>query len=202
MKRPNSGCGYRKNCVYFCKSMTHTPIILPKPRKSQISVGSKNFLWYNESMDWKFYIGIIAGVIAFIAYIVYIRSILKGETKPNKATWWIWTFMGAVIGVSYYFSGAENTIWVPFVEFIGPFSIALLSLKYGEGGLEDRTDIICLTGAIISIILWIIFKNPVVALVTNLAVDSFALIPTIKKSSKSPAEKISGHGLVQAWQIL
>ena len=138
-------------------------------------------------MDWKFYIGIIAGVIAFIAYIVYIRSILKGETKPNKATWWIWTFMGAVIGVSYYFSGAENTIWVPFVEFIGPFSIALLSLKYGEGGLEDRTDIICLTGAIISIILWIIFKNPVVALVTNLAVDSFALIPTIKKSYKRPA---------------
>src|SRR3989344_7303450 len=128
--------------------------------------------------DIKVVLGIIAGVIAFLAYIVYIISIFRGGSKPNRATWWIWSFMGLVIGISYYFSGAENTIWVPFVEFIGPFSIALLSLKYGEGGLEDRTDIICLTGAIISIILWIIFKNPVVALVTNLAVDSFALIPT------------------------
>ena len=138
-------------------------------------------------MDWKFYIGILAGVVAFFAYVIYIRSILKGETKPNKATWWIWTLMGAVIGVSYYLSGAVNTIWVPFVEFLGPFSIALLSLKYGEGGLNDKTDIICLTGATISIILWIIFKNPVVALVTNLVIDAFALIPTIKKSYKRPA---------------
>lgn len=137
-------------------------------------------------MDWKFYIGILAGIIAFVAYVVYIKSILKGESKPSRATWWIWTFMGGVVGLSYYFSGAENTIWVPLVEFIGPFSIALLSLKYGEGGLEEKTDIICIAGAVISIILWIIFKNPVVALVTNLLVDSFALIPTIKKSYLRP----------------
>ena len=136
--------------------------------------------------DTKTAFGIVAGVIAFLAYIVYIVSIFKGESKPNRATWWIWSFMGLVIGVSYFFSGAENTIWVPLVEFLGPLSIAILSIKYGEGGLDDRTDIICLTGAIISIILWIIFDSPVVALVTNLVVDSFALIPTIKKSYLRP----------------
>ena len=136
--------------------------------------------------DTKAILGMIAGVIAFLAYIVYIISIFRGKTKPNRATWWIWAFMGLVVGLSYYASGAENTIWVPFVEFIGPFSIALLSIKYGEGGLENKTDLICLFGAIVSIILWIIFDNPVVALVINLAVDSFAIIPTIKKSYLRP----------------
>ncbi len=137
-------------------------------------------------LDTKAILGVIAGVIAFVAYVIYVASILRGKTKPNRATWWIWAFMGLVVGLSYYASGAENTIWVPFVEFLGPFIIAILSIKYGEGGLTSRTDLFCLLGAIISIFLWIIFDNPVIALVTNLAIDSFAIIPTIKKSYLRP----------------
>jgi len=136
--------------------------------------------------DVKAVLGIVAGVIAFLAYIVYVISIFRGGSKPNRATWWIWAFMGLVLALSYQFSGAENTIWVPYVEFLGPLIIAILSLKYGEGGLNDRTDAICLFGATLSIVLWIIFKNPVVALVTNLATDSFAIVPTIKKSFLRP----------------
>ena len=81
--------------------------------------------------DIKVVLGIIAGIIAFLAYIVYLISILRGKTKPNRATWWIWAFMGLVVGLSYHSSGAVNTIWVPYVEFLGPFSIAILSIKYG-----------------------------------------------------------------------
>ena len=137
-------------------------------------------------LDIKTILGIIAGIIAFSAYIIYIVSIFRGKTKPNRATWWIWAFMGFVLALSYYYSGAENTVWVPIVEFIGPLSIAILSLKYGEGGLKSKTDIICMAGALISVLLWIIFNNPVIALVTNLAIDSFAIIPTIKKSYLRP----------------
>ena len=136
--------------------------------------------------DTKAILGIIAGIIALLAYVIYIISIFKGGTKPNKATWWIWTFMGLVLALSYDFSGAGNTVWVPYVEFLGPFSIALLSLKYGDGGLRDKTDLFCLWGAVLSIVLWIVSQNPVVALITSLAVDSFALIPTIKKSYLRP----------------
>lgn len=136
--------------------------------------------------DIKVVLGLIAGIIAFLAYIVYIISIFRGGSKPNRATWWIWSFMGLVLALSYHFSGAENTIWVPYVEFLGPLSIAILSIKYGEGGLDDKTDLFCLLGAFISVLLWIIFNNPVIALVTNLAIDSFAIIPTIKKSYLRP----------------
>ena len=136
--------------------------------------------------DVKVVLGVVAGVIAFLAYIVYIVSIFRGRSKPNRVTWWIWAFMGLVLALSYQFSGAVNTIWVPYVEFLGPFSIALLSIKYGEGGLTNKTDLFSFFGAVISIILWIIFDNPVIALVTSLAVDSFAIIPTIKKSYLRP----------------
>lgn len=139
-----------------------------------------------QHISIQFILGIVAGIISFVAYIIYVRSILKGESKPNRATWWIWTFMGFVLAASYYFSGARDSIWSPIVEFIGPLIIALLSIKYGEGGLKDKTDLYCLIGSLFSIILWIIFNSPVVALVINLFIDAFALIPTIKKSYKRP----------------
>lgn len=137
-------------------------------------------------MDIKFYLGIIAGIISLSAYLIYIRSILKGESKPNRTTWWIWTFMGAILATSYYFTGARNTIWAPVVEFFGPLSIAILAIWYGEGGRKNRTDVICFFGGIVSILLWIIFRSPVIALVFALATDVFAIIPTIKKSYLRP----------------
>ncbi len=131
-------------------------------------------------------IGIVAGLVASLAYIFYIIAILKGETKPDKVTWWIWSFMGIVLGTSYYFSGASNTIWVPMAEVVGPLSIAILSFWYGEGGLADKMDLFCLAGGITSIILWIVFKSPLIALITNIATDVFAAIPTIRKSYLRP----------------
>lgn len=136
--------------------------------------------------DIQFYLGIFAGIISFGSYLIYFHSILKGKSKPNRVTWWIWTFMGAVLALSYYFSGARNTIWAPIVEFIGPFLTALLSIKYGEGSMADKTDLVCFFGGVISIFIWILFDAPVAALIINLVIDGFAIIPTIKKSYLRP----------------
>ena len=79
--------------------------------------------------DIKVVLGIIAGLIALSAYLVYVISIFRGGSKPNRATWWIWSFMGLILALSYQFSGASNTIWVPYVEFLGPLIIAILSIN-------------------------------------------------------------------------
>ncbi|PIR40356.1 MAG: hypothetical protein COV33_00150 [Candidatus Zambryskibacteria bacterium CG10_big_fil_rev_8_21_14_0_10_34_34] len=132
--------------------------------------------------------GIIAGIFSFSAYLFYIVAILKGKTKPSRATWFIWAFIGIILAISYRASGAEDTIWVAVSEAIAPTIIALLTIKYGVGGTE-KIDIIAFIGALISLILWWIFGTPVVALVTNLAIDFFAAIPTIKKSWHKPDEE-------------
>src|SRR5688572_11025851 len=90
--------------------------------------------------------GKVAGVVSFVAFVPYILAILRGETKPNRATWWIWTVVGFMLGASYYSSGANNTIWVPVSYIVGPLVTALLSIKYGEGGW-NRFDKGCLLGA-------------------------------------------------------
>ena len=130
-------------------------------------------------------VGGVAGIIAFSAYVIYIIAVLKGTTTPSRATWFIWSVLGIIIGLSYFFSGARTTIWVPLGEVLGPLVIAILAIKYGEGGWT-KLDRFCIFGSAISLALWGISGSPIVGLLSSVTVDIIAAIPTIVKSYKRP----------------
>lgn len=129
--------------------------------------------------------GPVAGILAIIAFFLYIFTVLWGKTRPNRATWWILTIEGIIVLASYYTLGARDTIWIPMSYVIGSLMIAILSLRHGEGGWT-LFDKICLGGAGISIALWWLLADPFVALSTNIATDLFGLFPTIRKSYLHP----------------
>ncbi len=129
--------------------------------------------------------GRLAGLLSLAAFVPYILAILRGKTRPNRATWWICTTNGLVLGASYYSLGAENTVWVPVSYIVGPLVTALLSVRHGEGGWTtfDRT---CLLGAGTGLALWWWFDSPEVALVMTVAVDFAGALPTIRKAYRAP----------------
>jgi hypothetical protein len=130
-------------------------------------------------------IGIIAGLLAFCAIPIYVIDILRGNTKPSKVTWWMLALLNIAITASYFASGARDTIWIPFAYAVGYIFVALLSIKYGEGTWE-RTDFICLVGALIGIAAWWFFQSAYVALAILIVADFLALAPTIKKAYLRP----------------
>ncbi|MSU55821.1 MAG: hypothetical protein EXS51_00715 [Candidatus Taylorbacteria bacterium] len=130
-------------------------------------------------------IGMSAGILSFAAYVLYFFSTFRGETKPNRATWWILTLVGSLIAASYYASGARDTIWVAVSYVLGPAIIAVLSLRYGEGTWE-RLDKICLAGALAGAVIWYLSDSAITALTINILMDFLGLIPTIKKSYLRP----------------
>lgn len=130
-------------------------------------------------------LGIAAGAISFVGYAIYAYSTVKGSTKPNRATWWILTLVGIMIASSYYSEGARNTIWVAVSYVIGPLLVAVLSIKYGESGWETL-DILCLSTACLSALIWYFYQSPFTVLVVNIVMDFVALVPTIKKSYLRP----------------
>lgn len=129
--------------------------------------------------------GILAGLFSIAAYVPYIRSILKGETKPNRASWSIWTVVSLIIAVSYYAAGARETMWVIIAYVFGSSIISLLSIKHGEGGWTpfDRK---CVYIAGASLVLWGIFSSALIALFMNTLVDFSASMPTIRKAYHDP----------------
>ncbi len=141
--------------------------------------------------------GILAGVLSFVAYPIYIRDILRGITKPSKVTWWILALLNGVITASYYASGARDTIWIPVSYTIGFSVIAFLSLKYGEGSWE-KSDWICLAGACISLLAWWFLQSAEVALYLLIVTDFIGLAPTIYKSYKRPWTESKASWVVAA----
>src|SRR5689334_14534853 len=130
------------------------------------------------SPDFQALLGQIAGAASLLGFLPYIYEIVQGKTRPNRATWWIWTVVGATLCASYYASGARHTVWVPVSYVVGPLVTALLSLKYGEGG-SGRFDRACLGVCLLSLPAWWLARSPLAALMINIGVDLLGALPTI-----------------------
>jgi len=129
-------------------------------------------------MEIQAILGIAAGVISTAAYIPYFASILKGRTRPNRATWWIWAVLGIIICASYWSVGARSTFW--YTLPIGMVTTALLSLKYGVGGWTPF-DRLCLGGAAAGLLLWWVSGIPFTALAVGMIIDMIGYFPTMRK---------------------
>ncbi len=87
-------------------------------------------------MDVLLVFGILAGLLSVISYIPYVLDTLKGSTKPERATWFIWSVLTTILLFAQLAKGATNSIWLTVVQTFGPILIFLLSIKYGEGGFK------------------------------------------------------------------
>lgn len=134
-------------------------------------------------------IGIVAGVISFLAHPLYIVAILKGETKPHILTWVPSAVLAGITLFLYQKAGGEETIYVPMGDFFGLLSIGILSLWYGDKGSIGWDDWICFSIAALGIGIYLAFGDPLIAFGASLVAEVFALIPTMKKTFWYPVQE-------------
>lgn len=126
-------------------------------------------------------IGQIAGVFAVIQVIPYIVSILRGHTKPERMSYFIFFFVDAISVSSYIAVGARTTIWTGIVYVFTGLTIFLLSLKYGMGGFS-KLDIFCLFLALVGLLVWVTTSSALLALCFSVLAAKIGYLPTIKKA--------------------
>ncbi len=130
-------------------------------------------------------LGIIAGILSLVGYIPYLLTTVRGNTRPNKATWFIWTVVGGLLAFSYLAEGDQNSIWLPLGYFLGPLITAIVSIRYGYSEWS-KLDKVCIVVAMISVIPWILSKNATFTLLINVLIDATGAIPTVIKSYREP----------------
>jgi hypothetical protein len=136
-------------------------------------------------LNWHATIGIAAGILFLAGNIPYILSIRRGETRPNRVSWLVWTTIGFILVGSYYTLGATSTLWLPLCQAIGQAIITCYAFKYCQGKWT-KLDKICLTGAGLSLLLWWRSGSAEIALVMNMLMDVLGAIPTIVKMYREP----------------
>jgi len=142
-------------------------------------------------MDAIKFFGYLSGTLSVVAIIPYIYDILKGNTKPERASWFIWSALGLIAFFSQMEKGATNSLWMVGTSTVAVIVVSLLSLKLGYGGFSKR-DKISLLIAAFGILLWFITKEAAFALFITIFVDSIGSFLTTLKSYEDPeSETIS-----------
>jgi hypothetical protein len=80
-------------------------------------------------------------------------------------------------------------IWLAGASAVQAVFIFGLSIKHGMGG-KGKLDIICLSIALVGIILWQVTRQPVLALYFAILADFTGIIPSIIKTYKRPETEI------------
>jgi hypothetical protein len=128
---------------------------------------------------------ILSGLIVLIGAPPYLFDILKGKTKPERATWFIWSVQGCIAFGSQAVLGAHWSLWFVGLNAAGNLAVWLLSLKYGVGGWK-RIDIAALIIAAVGLLLSLVTRNALLALWGVVIADFAGVIPTLQKTYHHP----------------
>lgn len=135
----------------------------------------------NQNFVW------VALVIAIAGNAFYLKDTLKGETKPNRVTFFLW---GAAPLVSYYAqrtSGDGNQIFYTLTIALMPFAILAASFVDKRAyWATTKFDIACGVLAVAALVILVSTGNGLLALMLSIVADFSAALPTLLKSYKFP----------------
>lgn len=131
------------------------------------------------------FLAICSGLLAIGSHLPYLRDILAGKTRPERASWLIWSVLGSIAFTSQLAKGATVSLWLNAGDTLGVLLVFILSINTGVGGLAKK-DVVSLFLATIGIALWLLTNEPLLALVIVILVDLTGAWLTVIKAYEEP----------------
>ncbi|HNV96934.1 MAG TPA: hypothetical protein PKL13_01290 [bacterium] len=149
------------------------------------------------------YLVFVGAFVGLIFTIPYIKETIKGNTKPNRVSWLLWSIAPTIGTVASISNGVGWSALPVFMSGFIPFLVFIVSFinKNSYWKLE-KFDYLCGLFSVLALIFWAITKQPIIAIVFAILSDFSAAIPTLKKSWKYPeTETVSAYvgGLFSAF---
>ncbi|HTW96559.1 MAG TPA: hypothetical protein VMD74_02785 [Candidatus Methylomirabilis sp.] len=146
-------------------------------------------------MNLKLFFGIISTIIALVSFFPYLKDILGKKTFPHIYSWLVWSILQSVGAAAMLRGGASFGALSLAAGSLFCITIFFLSFKYGTKNIT-KFDTICLIGAIITIIVWLFQRNPLLSIILVTVIDIIAFMPTYRKGFADPgSETISTYFL-------
>lgn len=133
-------------------------------------------------------IGVIAVILAFVAYVPYFRDIIKGKTKPHIYSWFIWGFLTTIIFALQIKGGGGAGAWVTLSAAVCSFIVFFLGLRGGQKDIT-KSDTLFFISALAATGLWVFAKQPTLSVILLVSIDMLGFLPTIRKSWHKPHEE-------------
>lgn len=133
------------------------------------------------------YLVLLGAAVNIFGSLLYVKNTIAGRTKPNKITFLLWS-AAPIIGAAAAFSKGAGWAALPvFMAGFCPLLIFVSSFFNKKSYWKLKTlDYVCGILSVMALILWLITKEPIVAIIFAITSDVLAALPTLIKSYKFP----------------
>ncbi len=138
--------------------------------------------------DYKIFLGLVSVIISVACYVPYFKDIVKGTTKPHVFSWLVWSLLTGIAFFAQLTNGAGAGAWVTGVSSLACLAVAIVALRYGEKNITPL-DWWAFGGALVSLGLWGVTANALLAVILVTITDALAFVPTFRKSYYKPDEE-------------
>ncbi len=132
------------------------------------------------------YFGVASGVLGTIAFVPYIADTLAGRTRPQRASWLIWSILGSIAVMSQIYEGATVSLWFAVVQVGGTIIVFVISIWAGTGRFLSKTDYYILGLASIGLLLWYFTETAAYALAITISISLLGGLATVVKAWHYP----------------
>jgi hypothetical protein len=130
---------------------------------------------------------LIAASAVLVAALAYIHSMFKGQTRPNRVTWLMWTIAPFTATLAAFSSGATWAAVPVLMSGLSPFLILIASFLHKNAYWKLSVfDYACGVLSALALVLWYLTENPDVAIVFAIFSDAIAAMPTLRKAWSHP----------------
>lgn len=129
----------------------------------------------------------LAALLSFAGTYGYIRDTLRGDTSPNRVTWGLWAIEGLlafVVEIQQHVGLASLTT---LMLGLMPCVIVVVSFKNPHSVWKiGKFDFFCGLISLAGLLFWGLVNEPTIALVSFVAADQIAALPTVRKAWIAP----------------
>ncbi len=140
-------------------------------------------------MIYKELLSAAAIVLTFIAFFPYIRSIMRGNTRPHVFSWVIWGITTLVVFLAQLKDDGGLGAWPTGLSGVITFYVACIAYLKTSDIAITRGDWIFFLAALSSLPFWYFTSDPLWAVVILTAVDVLGFGPTIRKAYSHPFQE-------------
>lgn len=117
----------------------------------------------------------------------YMRDTLRGVTSPNRVTWGLWAVEGILAFIVEKQDHVGSASLMTLMLGLVPCFVFLASFRHKHGVWQlGPFDIVCGVISLAGLLFWLVIGQATVALVSFVAADQMAALPTLRKSFLAP----------------
>lgn len=129
----------------------------------------------------------LAAALSVFGSASYVRDTLRGTTSPHRVTWGLWALEGILAYVVEVQQHVGLASLMTLALGLMPLVVLVASFKNPRAAWKvDAVDVACGVVSLAGLVFWAVVNEPTVALVSFVAADFIAALPTYRKSWRSP----------------